>query len=405
MSIWAGAPSGQWSAAEINTLQNNAVFNTNSFLAIDTTDGDFTYGGALRGNLSLAKLGNNTLIMTSAYTYTGKTLIDAGMLVASKAASLPGYNIAGKVSVDPDSTLAVRAGAPSGEWIASEIDALRTNSTFSTGAYLGIDTTSGNFSYSSIIGGSLSLKKLGPNTLTLSGANTFTGRLIFENGFVKAAALNNLGTGTMLDFNGGGLQFDAVFDPSVRAITIQAGGAIFDTQANNITLENAIGDGGAGGLTKKGSGILTLSAVPNYKGATTVDGGTLKIAGGIDAAQMSLIDVLSGTACLKSVNVNKSSLNITTSASATFEVEDGTHLVGSITGNGITQVDSGASLIAKSINQGILRIGSGAKITIQPIIAGPLSGSSLTVPEPSTLILLVSSFIIFAFAWAKRLQW
>jgi autotransporter-associated beta strand protein len=211
--------------------------------------------------------------------------------------------------------------------------------------------------------------------------------------------------GTMLDFNGGGLQFDGVFDPSVRAITIQAGGAIFDTQTNHIIFENAIGDGGDGGLTKKGSGVLTLSAAPNYKGATTVNGGILEIAGGIDAAQMSVIDVLSGTACLKSVNVNKSSLNITTSAAATFEVEDGMHLVGTITGDGITLVDGGASLTVKTINQRTLTIGSGGKITIQPLGSGPLSGSCLVVPEPSTLILLISSFMLFAFAWAKRLHW
>ena len=197
---------------------------------------------------------------------------------AFTSASLPGYESPSKVTVEPGATLAVRAGAVTGEWVTSEIDALQNNAIFNSGSFLAIDTTGGDFSYDSIIGGSLGIAKLGTNTLTLTGNNTFTGPVNFNGGLIKAASLNNLGNGTKLNFNGGGLQFDGVFDPSVRTMTFQAGGATLDTQANNITLANAIGNGGSGGLTKKGSGILTLTGNNTFTGPVNFNGGLIKAA-------------------------------------------------------------------------------------------------------------------------------
>jgi hypothetical protein len=82
-------------------------------------------------------------------------------------------------------------------------------------------------------------------------------------------------------------------------------------------------------------------------------------------------------------------LNITTAALATFEIANGAHTVGHISGNGTTLVDSGASLTVASISQSALTIGSGATLTIQAIPGGPLGGAITPVPEPSALVLLV----------------
>jgi autotransporter-associated beta strand protein len=163
------------------------------------------------------------------------------------------------------------------------------------------------------------------------------------------------------------LQFAAAFDPSIRTMTFQAGGATLDTQTYNVTFADSIGNGGAGGLTKKGSGTLTLNALANYGGNTTVNKGTLIFAGGIVAGGTSLIDVQSGTAVLNTVGVNKTNLNIITAAGATFEIADSAHAVGAISGSGITKVDAGASLSAASIVQGTLTIGSGGIVTIRAI--------------------------------------
>ena len=251
-------------------------------------------------------------------------------------------------------------------------------------------------------GGTGGLTKTGSGRLTLSAANTFTGPVNMNGGLIRAAALNNLGNGTSLNFNGGGLQFAAAFDPSVRTMTFQAGGATLDTQTYNITLGNPIGNSGSGGLTKLGTGKLTLNALNTYSGNTIIKGGTLEIAHGIDASGTSLIDVQSGTAILKTVSVSKTSLNINTAALATFEVVNGANTVGAISGSGITKVDAGASLTAASISQGTLTLGSGATLTIQAIPGGPQGGAITPVPEPSAFALFAGAFIMAIFAWAKK---
>jgi outer membrane autotransporter protein len=76
---------------------------------------------------------------------------------------------------------------------------------------------------------------------------------------------------------------------SGRVITLNAGGGAIDTQTFNSTISQVIG--GAGGLTKLGSGTLTLSGTNTYTGASSVNAGTLLVTG---SSASSAITVASG---------------------------------------------------------------------------------------------------------------
>ena len=238
---------------------------------------------------------------------------------------------------------------------------------------VGDDNTSTTFAgvISSTGGGSLT--KTGTGTLTLTGSNTFITAANFNGGFIEAANLSNLGNAAALNFNGGGLRFDAPFDPSLngRTITFQAGGAVLDTQTFNVTIANSIGNGGAGGLDKKGSGILELDGAVTYTGATTIDAGVLKIDN-----------------------------NLSTT-------------LGAISGAGTLEVDGASTVLtATSINVGTLTLSPGAEIVIAALSGGPKQDLVITpvtapnsvapVPEPSVLTLLGMAALAMLFAAQRK---
>ncbi len=83
-------------------------------------------------------------------------------------------------------------------------------------------------------------------------------------------------------FNGGTLRAAADASPAdfmtgIGTASIQAGGATVDTNGQDVTIAQALSDGGGGGLTKIGAGVLTLSGQNTYSGATTVSAGGLAV--------------------------------------------------------------------------------------------------------------------------------
>ncbi|MCL1920998.1 MAG: autotransporter-associated beta strand repeat-containing protein [Kiritimatiellaeota bacterium] len=147
----------------------------------------------------------------------------------------------------------------------------------------------------------------GTGTLTVSG----TGRMELSGGYglivghthASCTGTVNLATGGLIsavkcqkygnpslshgvfNFDGGTLRAQrdnstiADFMQGLSAAYVLDGGAVFDTSNNVVTVAQGLLSGAAqdGGLTKRGSGTLILSGTNTYNGATTVDGGTLRL--------------------------------------------------------------------------------------------------------------------------------
>jgi fibronectin-binding autotransporter adhesin len=173
---------------------------------------------------------------------------------------------------------AVNLGALSGTAGSVGNNAAGSTVTYSIGG-LGTSTSYGGSIVDSVgSGGTTAIKKVGGGTLTLSGANTYSGGTTINGGALKVAADNNLGASSgALAFGGGALQNTSSFTlGSARAVTLNAGGGTFNIDPST-TLTVTQGITGAGSLTKAGAGTLVLSGNSTYSGATTVSGGTLQL--------------------------------------------------------------------------------------------------------------------------------
>jgi autotransporter-associated beta strand protein len=135
-------------------------------------------------------------------------------------------------------------------------------------------------------GGARSILKSGAGTLTLGGANTFTGDVTVDNGTLNFASLANLGTsqslGTAGTVNIGGATTAATLNYTGAAATTNRnfvagsqGGTL--NHANNITYSGTIS--GSGPFFKGGAGTLILTGANGRVSASSINinGGTLRL--------------------------------------------------------------------------------------------------------------------------------
>lgn len=152
--------------------------------------------------------------------------------------------------------------------------------------------------HGSSLGGGLT--KIGANTLTLSGTNTFTGGTTVNAGTLTMGSVNALGsTSGPLTVNGGVLNMGA------QSLTVGnlsgTGGTISGTSvARTLTIGQgngtggnfqgviADGTGGTTALTKTGTGTIALSGNNTYTGATAINAGTLRVNGSLGATAISV---------------------------------------------------------------------------------------------------------------------
>jgi autotransporter-associated beta strand protein len=185
------------------------------------------------------------------------------------------------------------------------------------------------------------------------------------------------------NFNGGTLKAGAgasagFFQGStvtpVTPITtvVQSGGAFINDGGNSITIleplqhDAALGGGPDGGLTKLGSGTITLTAVATYNGNTVVNAGTLALSGAGSISNSAVISLGAGT-----------TLSASGRSDGTLTLAAGQTLSGFGTINGLLLVGSNATVSPGGGGlTGLLKI-TGA-VTLQGVTLMKLNPSAAT---------------------------
>ena len=269
-------------AAGANNLVLANAIQTTGNGTIDSAANTFTLNGVISGAGSLTKVGSGTLNLTNANLYTGGTVINAGTVSISNAAALG------------TGTLTVNSGT-----LLAGANGLSVSNLVNFAGAGAIDTAANTLTVTSVIGGSGRITKLGTGTLSLTGANTFTGGMTISAGTVTGAA-SNYGSGGILN-----------------------NAALIFNQASDGTLNQVVS--GTGSISKIGAGSLTVASINTITGPTTVSTGRLIVTGSLGGSAVTVQNgaSLSGSGTVGALTAQSGSLitpGVATGSVATLAV-------------------------------------------------------------------------------------
>lgn len=313
----SNASGGSW------TFNNTVALGSNTLtLKASNATNTITAAGIISGAGNLAVSGNGTTTLSAANSYTGTTTINSGATLQYSGSGSLSTSTA--VTVNSGGTYNLNNISDTVASIAGAGNITLGSATLTSG---GTNTTT----FSGVISGATgSLVKSGTGSLSLTGANTYGGTTTLSAGTLDAGNNSAFSSG-QLNLNGGTLTSsggtrtlanavaiggnttiggsnDLTFNGAVsqsgttRTVSITNTGTTtfantFTLAANNQTavvtfdvdgasggavisgvIQNGTGSG-ADGLTKAGSGNLTLTGANTYTGTTTITGGTLALSG------------------------------------------------------------------------------------------------------------------------------
>ena len=230
--------------------------------------------------------GNNAGTVTVA---GGGVTVDAGMQFSTDAYSVTGGAIALAGANAAANTITTDAS------VGTTIDSVLTGSAGMTKAGAGTLTLGGANDYTGgtlvsageLIGNTTSLQRNITNNATLTfdeaGSGTYAGDISGTGTLVKDNTGTVILTGANTQTTGGTLIFDGTLQignggtTGSLAGTIDNDGTLIFNRSDNITQSAVIS--GTGAVTKQGAGTLTMSAINTFSGATTVSAGELVVNG------------------------------------------------------------------------------------------------------------------------------
>lgn len=251
-------------------------------------------GSGLAGGLTFS--GTGSLTLSNANTYTGTTILSAsaGTLNLNNASAIGTgtFTIAG-------GTLNNTSGAPitlssnnpqnwNGDFAYTGSNSLNLGTgtiTINNSGPRQVTVTANTLTAGGPITGNFGIRKAGAGTLVVAGACSYTGNTFIDGGTLQMSGGTNRLTnytnvtlantaGVVFDLNNLDQQIGSLAGGGTTGGQVLLGNGILTV--GNTTSTTFYGTiSGTGGLTRTGTGSLTLEGINTYAGATNISGGTL----------------------------------------------------------------------------------------------------------------------------------
>jgi filamentous hemagglutinin family protein len=356
---------------------------------------DGTLSGVISGSGTLAKAGPGRLTLSGANTYTGATTVSGGTLQIGNGAT---GSIAASSAVSTANGATLALNLADGSTFSNVVDNLGTLNFIQSGA-LGVSGLISGW-------GASTLTQSGSGTTTISGVNTYSGKLKIYAGTVKAGSNSPFGASNLLATT---IASGATLDlAGFSATTGSLGGSgkITNSAANPVTLninvnnqtgvfDGVIEDGlGAVSLSLNGFGSQSLNGMNTFTGSIEtrsglIIGGSGTLGGGNYAGAIRFFGPVASFRYSSSANQTLSGIisgigpvTKDTGAASTLTLSGANNFVGAATVNAGT-LKAGSSAVLSFSNS--LNVGVGAAFDLNgySVNVGGLAGAGTVTNQAS----------------------
>ncbi|MDQ0032879.1 autotransporter-associated beta strand protein [Variovorax boronicumulans] len=359
---------------------NNQV-HLNGALTLDGT-GTLTFGNAISGAGSLTVNGSN-LALAASNTYGGGTTLGGGRLDVGSNTALG----TGDLTINGASVLTGAAGV-----------ALANNVVLNSTLNFGAGGSGGALTLNGAISGAGGISLAGAPGVTLNGASTFTGGFNIGGGALTVGNDSALGLGSVTVSGASSLDSNKTVSLTNN---LNLNAALTIGGSNDLALNGAIG--GLRGLTKNGTGRLTLGSANTFFGGVNLQGGALRV-GTNTSLGLGTLTVNGNAALDASANVNLGNA-VVLNAGLDIGGANNIRLGGVITGTGpLSYSGSGTLTLANAnfwtggttLKSGTLNVGNNFALgqgalavtgnaNLRANVPGTLLGNALTLGAGTTL--------------------
>ncbi|WP_050028109.1 autotransporter-associated beta strand repeat-containing protein [Verrucomicrobium sp. BvORR034] len=297
-------------AGEVGTL----TINGSGTLAFSNNSSTYSGGTVISGGVVVVPTVSSVLtggVITSGPFGTGTITFNGGQMRPTSGGSITLHN----AIVFNANTIFASGGGSNALTFAGTVllTGTRTITNSSAGAVIFTNTISdGGLGYG--------FTKSGSGTVTFSGANTYSGTTSVTAGTLSAGAVNAFSASSAVTLTNvaGAILNLAGFNQTIASLSgggalggnVTLGSATLATGGNNTSTIYAGIISGTGGLTKVGTGTMTLAAANTYTGPTVVQGGGLTL--NFSASTAPVSNIIAATSAL---TLNAASLTLTGKAS------------------------------------------------------------------------------------------